>query len=165
MYVYIYIYIYIYAYNTLSFKEVLLHLCPWRIPDHGTLHDNHLHTCILNTKVWWSSSSCKQPQKGLSDAWQTTVCPKSVCKYDWPIRSKTSSVRRVQGEGLPYLHWFFFFFFFVSRACGQYHGGTAACRLIVLTLSPPACLDVPTFTGRCPHVPSDVRDPSSKRGN
>jgi len=33
-------------------------------------------------------------------------------------------------------------------------------RLIVLTLSPPACLDVPTFAARCLH---DARDPSSER--
>ena len=37
--------------------------------------------------------------------------------------------------------------------------------LIVLTLSPPACLDVPTFAARYPHVPNDVRDPSSERWN
>jgi len=33
-------------------------------------------------------------------------------------------------------------------------------RLIVLTLLPPVCLDVPTFADRCPH---DARDPSSER--
>jgi len=38
-------------------------------------------------------------------------------------------------------------------------------RLIVLTLSPPACLDVPTFAYRCPHVPNNARDPSSERWN
>ena len=38
-------------------------------------------------------------------------------------------------------------------------------RLIVLTLSPPACFDVPTFTDRCPHIPIDARDPSSERWN
>ena len=38
-------------------------------------------------------------------------------------------------------------------------------RLIVLTLFPPACLDVPTFSGRCPYVPNDARDPSSERWN
>jgi hypothetical protein len=39
------------------------------------------------------------------------------------------------------------------------------CRLIVLTLSPPVCLDVPTFADRCPHIPNDARDPSSERWN
>ena len=41
---------------------------------------------------------------------------------------------------------------------------TAAYRLIVLTLYPPpsACLDVPTFVTRYPHV-HDARDPSSER--
>jgi len=38
-------------------------------------------------------------------------------------------------------------------------------RLIVLTLSPPACLDVPKFAGRYLHVHNDVRDPSSERWN
>jgi len=38
-------------------------------------------------------------------------------------------------------------------------------RLIVLTLSPPACLDVPTFAARYPHVHNDMRNPSSKRWN
>ena len=38
-------------------------------------------------------------------------------------------------------------------------------RLIVLTLFPPACLDVPTFADRCPHVPYDARDPGSERRN
>ena len=37
--------------------------------------------------------------------------------------------------------------------------------LIVLTLSPPACLDVPTFAARYPHIPNDTRDPSSERWN
>ena len=36
-------------------------------------------------------------------------------------------------------------------------------RLIVLTLFPPACLDVPTFADRCPHVHNDARDPGSER--
>jgi len=71
---------------------------------------------------------------------------------------------------IPALHIFvivlMYFFFFVSRARGQYHACTAACRLIVLTLPPlPVCLDVPTFAGRCPHFPNDARDPSSERGN
>ena len=38
-------------------------------------------------------------------------------------------------------------------------------RLIVLTLSPPVCLDVQTFSARYPHVPNDARDPSSERWN
>jgi len=38
-------------------------------------------------------------------------------------------------------------------------------RLIVLTLSPHTCSDVPTFTARYPHVPNDARDPSSERWN
>jgi len=38
-------------------------------------------------------------------------------------------------------------------------------RLIALTLIPPACLDVPTFADRYPHVPHDVRDPGSERWN
>jgi len=38
-------------------------------------------------------------------------------------------------------------------------------RLIVLTLSPPTCLDVPTFAARYPHVRNDARDPSSERWN
>jgi len=39
-------------------------------------------------------------------------------------------------------------------------------RLIVLILCPPpACLDVPTFADRYPHVHDDARDPSSKRRN
>jgi len=38
-------------------------------------------------------------------------------------------------------------------------------RLIVLTLSPPACLDVPTFAARYPHVHNDARDTSSERWN
>jgi len=37
-------------------------------------------------------------------------------------------------------------------------------RLIALTLSPPACLDVPMSADKCPHV-SDARDPSSERWN
>ena len=38
-------------------------------------------------------------------------------------------------------------------------------RLIVLTLTPPTCLDIPTFAARCLHVHDDTRDPSSERGN
>ena len=38
-------------------------------------------------------------------------------------------------------------------------------RLIVFTLSPPACLDIPTFAAQYPHVPDDARDPSSERWN
>ena len=38
-------------------------------------------------------------------------------------------------------------------------------RLIVLTLSPPACLDVPTFAARYLHNHDDVRDPGSERWN
>ena len=41
-------------------------------------------------------------------------------------------------------------------------------RLIVLTLPPPpphACLDVPTFAARYPHVHNNARDPSSERWN
>ena len=38
-------------------------------------------------------------------------------------------------------------------------------RLIVLTLSPPARLDVPTFAARYPHVHDDAGDPSSERIN
>jgi len=60
------------------------------------------------------------------------------------------------------IDWFFFFF---SRACGQCYRCTAAYRLIVLTLSPPTCLDVPTFAARYPHVHNDARDPSRKRWN
>jgi len=30
---------------------------------------------------------------------------------------------------------------------------------------PPACLDVPTFAARYPHVHNDTRDPSSERWN
>jgi len=39
--------------------------------------------------------------------------------------------------------------------------------LIVLTLFPPACLEVPTFADRCPHVPppNDARDPGSESWN
>ena len=36
-------------------------------------------------------------------------------------------------------------------------------RLIVLTLSLPACLDVPTFTARYLHVHYNTGDPSSER--
>jgi len=38
-------------------------------------------------------------------------------------------------------------------------------RLIVFTLSPPACLDLPMFTARYPHVPNNARVPSSERWN
>jgi len=37
-------------------------------------------------------------------------------------------------------------------------------RLIVLTLSPPACLDIPTSAARCLHV-NNAWDPSSERWN
>ena len=38
-------------------------------------------------------------------------------------------------------------------------------RLIALTLSPTACLDIPTFAARYPHVHNDARDPTSERWN
>jgi len=42
------------------------------------------------------------------------------------------------------------------------------CSLAGLLYSPyppPTCLEVPTFADRCPHVPHNVRDPSSERWN
>jgi len=38
-------------------------------------------------------------------------------------------------------------------------------RLIVLTVSPSACLDIPTFAASYPHAHNDARDPSSARWN
>ena len=41
------------------------------------------------------------------------------------------------------------------------------CSLVGLLYSPypPACLDVPTFAARYPHIHDDVRDPGSERWN
>ena len=57
-------------------------------------------------------------------------------------------------------------FFFLS--VGPVANATDALqpsRLVVLTPSSPACLDVRTFAASYPHVHNDVRDPSSERWN
>jgi len=64
------------------------------MPNHGTFHDNHLHTVYPEHKTYGDLHHHVGSHREISVILGGPQCVQTgVCKYDWPIRSMTSSVK------------------------------------------------------------------------